>query len=128
MQVEEGRLQAGEQYRDFVVYGRVKPGWFVARLMEGSKSLDVTWTESLTSRRLLVWLQEVQRLAGGEDCITQIKGQASDDLRALIQAGKFDAQAAAQELERALRGRWRVLVTPRPNSETWDVTARRLGD
>jgi hypothetical protein len=101
---------------------------FSARLMDGTNTLEVTWTESLGQGTLVNRLAQAQELAGGPGSFTRITGMASDNLQGLIRSGQFNAEQAAQALGQRLGGRWRVEVTPRPNSTTWDITATRLGD
>jgi hypothetical protein len=114
--------------RDFVVPGRSRPELFSARLMDGSYTLEVTWTESLGPGTLVNRLAQVQELAGGPGGFTRITGIASYNLQELIRSDQFNRQEAAQALGQKLGGRWVVDVTPRPNSATWDITATRLGD
>jgi hypothetical protein len=127
MHVEPVELSTGAG-RDFVIPGRSVQEVFSARLMNGSNTLQVTWTESLGQGTLVNRLAQAQQLAGGPGSFTRITGQASDNFQALIRSGQFNAQEAAQALGQRLGGRWSVDVAPRPNSTTWDVTATRLGD
>ncbi|MGC1717949.1 MAG: hypothetical protein WA746_03085 [Isosphaeraceae bacterium] len=127
MHVDHIELLSGTG-RDFVVPGRSRPELFSARLMDGSNTLEVTWTESLGPGTLVNRLAQVQELAGGPGGFTRITGIASYNLQELIQSDQFNRQEAAQALGQKLGGRWVVDVTPRPNSATWDITATRLGD
>lgn len=127
MHVEPVEFSKGSG-RDFVVPGRSRPELFSARLMNGSNTLEVNWTESLGQGTLVNRLAQAQQLAGGPGSFTRITGMASDNLQGLIQSGRFKAQEAAQALGQRLGGRWHVDVTPRPNSTTWDITTTRLGD
>jgi hypothetical protein len=128
MHVEPVELSAGEAGRDFVIPGRSTPETFSARLMDGSKTLEVTWTESLGQGPIAGRLAQAQELAGGPGSFTRITGKASDNLQALIASNKFDTQQASQLLGQRLGGKWQVEVTPRPNGTTWNITATRIGD
>jgi hypothetical protein len=129
MHTEPVELTSGSG-RDFVVPGRSKPELFSARLMDESKTLQVTWTESLGQGTLVNRLAKAQELAGGPGSFTRITGQASDNLRALIKSGQFNTREAAAALGKRLGGTWDVEVVPRPKSNppTWDVNATRIGD
>jgi hypothetical protein len=120
-------VSGGQSGRYFLILGRSKPEIFSARLMDGSTTLKVVWTESLGLGMVAIRLAQVQRLAGGSGSITQITGVASDKLQELIRLGRFKADKAAQRLGQHLGGRWGVEVTPRPNSTTWNLTATLLG-
>lgn len=130
MHVEDVLLSTGEAGRDFVIPGRSVEEIFVGRLMNGTKTLEVTSSESLGLGALVNRIAKAQELAGGPGSFNRITGYASDKLRELIQAGRFNAQEFAQSLSRRLGGRWNVDVTPRPNTNppTWDITAIRIGD
>jgi hypothetical protein len=129
MHVQSGQLLGGHVgYRDFVIPGRSVNEVFSARLIDGSNTLQVAWTESLGKGTLVNRLAQAQHLAGGPGSFTKITGQASLNFKTLIQSGGFNAQEAAEALGERLGGRWRVDVTPRPNSTTWDITAIRIGD
>lgn len=130
MHVEDIRLSTGEAGRDFVIPGRSVPELFSARLMNGTKTLEVIWTQSLGHGTLANRIARAVELAGGPGSINRITGYASDNLREFIQSGRFNAQKFAQSVSRRLGGRWGVDVTPRPdtNPPTWNVTATRLGD
>lgn len=131
MHVVEGRLQiGGEGYRDFIIPGRSVPEVFSARLMNGSTTLEVTWTESLGQGTLVNRIAQVQELAGGPGSFTRITAQASAEFRNLVRAGRFNINEAEQALGQRLRGKWRAELRPRPNSipPTWDVVATRIGD
>jgi hypothetical protein len=114
--------------RDFVIPGRSVPHRFEARLMDGSNTLEVIWTDSL--RQTAGRLQQVQQLAGGPGSFSRITGRASADLEAAVRAGQFNAQQAAHQLGNSLGGRWRVDVTRIPGTEPpqFNVTAVRIGD
>ncbi len=127
MLVEQVELTAGTG-RDFVVAGRSRLELFSARLVTGSDTLDVAWIASLSLGTVVKRLAQVQELAGGPGSFTRLRGMASDNLQALIEAGHFYTQKASQALALALGGRWRVDVMPRPHTSTWDITATRLGD
>jgi hypothetical protein len=128
MHVEPVEISAGEAGRDFVIPGRSTPENFSARLMDGGKTLEVTWTESLGQGPIAGRLAQDRELAGGPGSFTRITGKASDNLQAPIASNKFDTQQASQLLGRRLGGRWQVEVTPRPNTTTWNITATRIGD
>jgi hypothetical protein len=127
LRVDPFELSSGTG-RDFVILGRWLREVFSVRLMDGSNSLQVTWTESLGKGTLVNRLAQVQQLAGGPGSFTEIKGEASAEFQTRIQLGRFNALETAQALDQKLGGKWRVDVTPRPNSTTWDITATRLGD
>lgn len=128
MQIVEGRLIGGESYRDFVLPGRSVPEVFSARLLNGSTTLEITWTASLGQGTLVNRLALVQKLAGGPGSFTRITGQASAEFRDVIQA--LDLDEAGQALGKGLGGKWGVALRPRPNSipSTWDLVATRIGD
>jgi hypothetical protein len=130
MHIEDVRVSTGEVGRDFVIPGRSVPEIFSARLMNGTNTLEVTWTESLGQGTLVNRIAKAEELAGGPGTFNRIIGYASDHFREFIQAGRFNAQEFAQSLSRRLGGTWRVDVTPRPktNPPTWNVTATRLGE
>ena len=64
--------------------------------MDGSYTLEVTWTESLGPGTLVNRLAQVQELAGGPGGFTRITGIASYNLQELIQSDQFNRQEAAQ--------------------------------
>jgi hypothetical protein len=129
MHVTEGRLPiSGESYRDFVIPGKSVPERFSARLMNGSDTLEIAWTDSLrqTPRRL----RQVQQLAGGPGKFSKITGRASAGLETDIRAGRFNAQPFAEQLGNSLGGTWRIDVTPISGTRPpqYNVTAVRIGD
>jgi hypothetical protein len=129
MQAETVVLRgSGLTERDFVVYGRSRPEFFSARLMDGSDTLQVTWIETLGIGTIVNRLAQVQALAGGPGSFRRITGQASDNLQTLLEIGQFSPQLAAQALSQRLGGQWQVDITPHPHSLSWDMTATRVGD
>jgi hypothetical protein len=129
LHVYEFRLVTGEAGRDFVIPGRSVPEIFSARLMSDTKVLEITWTASLSQKTLVNRIARVEELAGGPGSLNRITGYASDNLRHLIQAGRFNSQESAQSLSRRLGREWIVEVVFRPqtNPQTWNVTASRIG-
>jgi hypothetical protein len=129
MQIEPVLLSAGQTGRDFVITSRsgmMGPYRFEARLMDGSQTLQVAWTDSL--RQTATRIQQVQELAGGSGSITRITGRASAELETALRTGTFNAQTAAQELGSTLGGSWRIDVTriPGSNPARFDIAAVRL--
>lgn len=125
--VEPIELSTGRG-RDFIIPGRSVQERFSGRLMDGSHTLEVIWTDSL--RQTPGRLRQVQQLAGGPGSFSRITGRASADLEATMRAGQFDAQQAAQQLGNCLGGGWQVDVTPIPGTEPpqFNITAFRIGD
>jgi hypothetical protein len=118
MSVQEVTSETGLQYRQFSVPARnpaVAEGeMFAARMIKGSKTLEVQWTESLGQGTLVNRLAQAQELAGGPGSITQITGRASATLEANVIAGRFSPTSAAEALSQRLGGTWKVEVTPPP--------------
>ncbi|MFO0877597.1 MAG: RHS repeat-associated core domain-containing protein [Gemmataceae bacterium] len=127
MHVEPVELSTGKG-RDFVIPGSSVPERFSARLMDGSGTLQVTWTDSL--RQTPGRLGQAQKLAGGPGSFSRITGRASADLEAALREGQFNAEQAAQQLGNSLGGKWRVDVTRVPGSQppVFDITATRIGN
>ena len=128
MHVEAVTLSTGERGLDFVIPGRSVPEIFSARMMRGSQTLEVTWTESLGRGTLVNRIAKVRELAGPSGGFDRIVGYASDAFRELIEAGRFDARDLASDLGVRLGGTWRIEITPRSGSipPTWDVAATRV--
>lgn len=120
---ETGELLDGTGFRQFVLYGDDGLDRFAARLIDGSKTLEIGWTDHLP--RTLLRLRETQQLAGGVGAFTRITGTASDQLEILIKAGKFNADDAAELLGRSLGGRWKVEVIKR-DSGIYEIIASLL--
>jgi hypothetical protein len=127
MHIEPFELSGGGSGQEFVIPGRSVPERFSARLLDGSDTLEIAWTDSLrqTPRRL----QEVQRLAGGPNSFSRITGRASAELEAALRSGQFNAQQAAEQLGNSLGGTWQVHVTPIPGTRPpqFNITAVRTG-
>ncbi len=130
MHTEEVRLITGEAGLDFVILGRSVPEIFVARLMDGSDTLEIIWTGSLGRGTLVNRIARAEVLAGGAGQFRRISGYGSDTLGDLIREGRFNAESFARDLGGKLGGTWIVKTTPRPHSvpPTWNVTATRIGD
>lgn len=108
MNVERFELLGGKTGQDFVIYGRDGLERFVSRLFDGEKTLKVGWTDDIP--HTVLWIREVQMLAGGPDSFSRITGIASDVLEAAIRRGTFSQAKASELLTRALGSTWRVDV------------------
>lgn len=115
---------AGLRGRDFVIYGDFEEPKFEARLLDGSKSLRVLWTDPWpwTLRRL----REVQRLAGGPGVFDRIDGFATDRFADAINAGIVDELQIQSRLTRALGEKWSVTIN-KLKSNRINISANRAG-
>lgn len=111
--------------RDFVVYGEDQRPRFEARLIDGTKTLKVLWTDNLAWT--LYWLRNVQRLAGGPGSFDSIEGLATDDFALGIQRGEIDESRIARHVTRALGGTWTARIS-RVTANRIDVMVNRTGD
>lgn len=119
---------AANRGRDYTIVGRSGAERFSARLMDGSDTLQVAWTDNL--RLTAVRLQQLQNLAGGPGSFSRITGRASANLEAALRAGKFDLLQTAWQLGNSLGGTWIVDVIPVSGSQprVFDIIATRTGD
>ena len=122
MQIEEGKLLDGTIYREFVVLGLDGRERFSARLMLGSKTIEICWTENLPWT--LKWLREIFVSCGKHGTITHIRGMASDELERLIQSGEFSSQQTCEWLNKYLHGNWAIEIIQR-KSGIFDLSAHR---
>jgi hypothetical protein len=116
MNVEEITSETGLKYRQFIVPARnpeIASGeMFAARIIDGSTTLEVQWTESLGRGTFVNRLAQAQALAGGAGSITRITGLASATLEVNIVSGRLSAATAADTLSRRLGGTWKIEITP----------------
>ena len=125
LEVKSVELLGGQAGRDFVLRGAEGAERFAARLMDGSKTLNVGWTDSIA--RTTLRLREAQQLAGGPGSFTRITGMASDQLEAAIRAGTFDTAKAAEMLGKSLGGKWQVHVSQRAGQKgVFDIVAELI--
>ena len=89
MHVEEVRLITGETGIDRVIPGRSVPEVFAARLMDGSDTLEIAWTESLGRGALASRIAMAEERAGIPGRLRRVVGYASDSLRDLIREGNL---------------------------------------
>ncbi len=129
MHVEQVRLITGETGIDLVIPGRSVPEVFAARLMDGSDTLEITWTESIGRGTIANPVAKAEELAGGPGRPRRIVAYASASLRDRMSEGRFEAEPFALALGRRLGGTWEVEIIPRPNSipPTWNIIITRLG-
>lgn len=108
MKIEPIKLIDGQTGRDFVLYNDDGTEKFSARLMHGSKTLYVLWTDSIpwTPRRL----SRVKRLLTESESFEMIVGRATAEFADAVEDGTFSEEIMAQKLGRALRERWRVVI------------------
>jgi len=130
MHVEAVLLTTGERGLDFVIPGRSVPEIFSARLIHGTRTLEVTWTASLGRETIVGRIAMARRLAGPSGDFERIVGYASDEFREQIRLGKINIRDLALTFDRRLGGSWRVEFHPRSGSipPTWNVSAIRVGD
>lgn len=126
--VIEHNLVSGEKGRAFVLIGASETELFSAIIMNGSKTLEVSWTATLGQKVLVGRIGQLEKLAGGPNSFNKITGYATDGFYDLIKAGKFNTTEIADLLGKGLGGKWEVKVVPRPGSPKVDVTATRIGD
>ncbi len=101
---------------------------FAAQYRTSDGVLEMAWTDKIGE--LSENFAELQRMVGKQ--IQRVEGQASDSLRDLILAGKFDPARYAQNHSRGFGGKWKVEIVPKypnnPDSGHWLILATRLGD
>jgi hypothetical protein len=94
----------GIRGRDFVIYDEEQRPRFEARVLDGTNTLKVLWTNNIGWT--LYWLRQVQRLMGGPGSFDRIEGFATDEFANAIQRGLLDEPEIANRVMRALGGRW----------------------
>lgn len=129
MHVTRGQFLDGQGFTDFSIPGRSVPELFGARIADGTKTLNIDWTASLGRGTLVNRIKQIQDLAGGPGCFSRITGQASDEFRSLIAAGKFDVDEVTKLLGQRLGGTWKTELIPAANSvpPTWNIVITRVG-
>lgn len=108
MKIELVRLIDGQTGHDFVLYNDDGKERFSARLMHGSKTLYVLWTDNIpwTPHRL----SRVKRLLMESESFEMIVGRATTEFADAIDDGTLSTATMAQQLSRALRERWTVVI------------------
>ncbi|MBW3600357.1 MAG: hypothetical protein KY475_24215 [Planctomycetes bacterium] len=118
--IEEAPDQLGQWFARYSAEGDEV---FSARLLHGSQTLEIAWTDNM------LWL--AHRIRSVQDCagveINKITGRASDLLLSQIRNGTFDPQSLSRRLARVLGGKWDVAAEHIPVSDdAWRlIMARR---
>lgn len=115
---------AGVRGRDFVIYDVDRQPKFEGRLLDGTSTLKILWTENVAWTPY--WLRKVQRLAGGPGLFDSIEGFATDEFAIAIQSGRVDESEIANRIMRALGGSWAARIT---RLENWiGIILNRIGE
>ncbi|MEG3974323.1 polymorphic toxin-type HINT domain-containing protein [Microcoleus sp. herbarium8] len=97
---------------------------FSARLEEGGH-LQIGWVGDGGVPQIANNIREIQRYTGQP--ITKISGYASDGIEKAIKAGSFNSELYEKTLARRLGGEWKIEITPKSGSTSWDIIATRNG-